>query len=242
MCYINKFVGIPLYCQLMRFIISEIGCNKLKENDKLPSERELSEKYKISRDTVRQAIAQLEKMGYVYKIHGKGCFVASSPLSKHMYKFSDFTYEMKKIGKELVSKLIKIELIPADKDLISILNVSKESMIYKIVRIRMIDSVPLIFERTYLSSNCFDQKYTEEMIKSSLYSVLKKNYSINFTKSEETFFPVIPDREIAGHLNIMEFQPLVKIERLSYTDNHPVVFTERFVRGDKFRYSITTDY
>ena len=67
---------MPLYGQLMNFLLSEIECDKFKEHEKLPSERELCDKFSLSRDTVRQAIFQLEKMGYIYKKHGKGTFVA----------------------------------------------------------------------------------------------------------------------------------------------------------------------
>ena len=52
---------IPLYCQLAEIIINEIESKGLKENDRLPAEREYSEKYKLSRATVRQAIDYLEK-------------------------------------------------------------------------------------------------------------------------------------------------------------------------------------
>ena len=44
---------IPLYCQLAEIIINEIESKGLKENDRLPAEREYSEKYKLSRATVR---------------------------------------------------------------------------------------------------------------------------------------------------------------------------------------------
>lgn len=70
MCDFEKNNKMPLYGQLMNFLLSEIECDKFKEHEKLPSERELCDKFNLSRDTVRQAIFQLEKMGYIYKKHG----------------------------------------------------------------------------------------------------------------------------------------------------------------------------
>lgn len=86
---------IPLYCQLAEIIINEIESKGLKENDRLPAEREYSEKYKLSRATVRQAIDYLEKKGYIYKIQGSGTFVSSRRLKQKLLKFYSFTEEMK---------------------------------------------------------------------------------------------------------------------------------------------------
>lgn len=53
----------PLYYQLADVIIEEIKSKNLKENDRILTEREYCEKYNLSRATVRQAIAYLEKKG-----------------------------------------------------------------------------------------------------------------------------------------------------------------------------------
>ena len=58
---IEKESRIPLYYQLMDIIIEMIEAGNLKADDKLPSERELCEKYDISRSTFRQAIQELER-------------------------------------------------------------------------------------------------------------------------------------------------------------------------------------
>ena len=54
---IDKESRVPLYYQLMDIIMEEIESGMLGENDKIPSERELCEKYDISRATVRQSIS-----------------------------------------------------------------------------------------------------------------------------------------------------------------------------------------
>ena len=73
---IDKTNRIPLYSQLMDLIIEQINIGNYKADDQLPSERELSETYKISRSTVRQAIQELEKEEYIYRIQGKGTFIS----------------------------------------------------------------------------------------------------------------------------------------------------------------------
>ena len=67
---IDKSSRIPLYYQLMNIIVEMIEEGNLQEDDKLPSERELCEKYDVSRSTVRQATG-IRKEGYIYRVHGK---------------------------------------------------------------------------------------------------------------------------------------------------------------------------
>ena len=84
---IDKSSRLPLYYQLMDIIIEMIERENLKENDKLPSERELCKEYNVSRSTVRQAIQELEKEGYIYRMHGKGTFVSPKNLNKIYLNF-----------------------------------------------------------------------------------------------------------------------------------------------------------
>lgn len=242
MCDFEKINKMPLYGQLMNFLLSEIECDKFKEHEKLPSERELCDKFNLSRDTVRQAIFQLEKMGYIYKKHGKGTFVAPKQLKPDLYKFYDFTEEMKKLGKEAISKVLSFEMIPADKYIANALKIKENSNVHRIIRLRLVDSIPLIFEKAYLPIEKFNCFYIDELNTSSLCNILKNRFSIKFSRGEETFYPITPDEDITRYLNLMKFQPVIKIERTTFEDEEPIMFTERIIRGDKFKYTITTSF
>ncbi|NMB07943.1 MAG: GntR family transcriptional regulator, partial [Tissierellia bacterium] len=94
MMKIDKTSRMPLYYQLMDIIIDMIDSGELVEDDQLPSERELCEIYDISRSTVRQAIQELEKEGYIYRVHGKGTFVSKEKFRQELLEFYSFTEEM----------------------------------------------------------------------------------------------------------------------------------------------------
>ena len=66
----------PLYVQLRIILRERIDRKELSVNDKLPSERELVEMYGVSRITVRQAIKDLENLGFLQTRAGKGIYVA----------------------------------------------------------------------------------------------------------------------------------------------------------------------
>jgi|TARA_B110000879_G_scaffold163377_1_gene210979 GntR family transcriptional regulator len=77
----NKHATAPIYIRTRDKLIEQIDAGQLKPNDALPSERVLAEQLSISRMTARQALAELEKVGYAYRQPRKGRFVADKRLS-----------------------------------------------------------------------------------------------------------------------------------------------------------------
>lgn len=65
----------PLYMQIQQHFKDLILNGELRENDKIPSEKELMEQFAVSRITVANALMQLAKEGWIYRIPGKGSFV-----------------------------------------------------------------------------------------------------------------------------------------------------------------------
>lgn len=71
--------NIPKYIQLKNYIKQTIKNKDLKPGERIHSENELSQKFNISRHTVRQSIGGLVNEGWLYRVHGKGTFVARAP-------------------------------------------------------------------------------------------------------------------------------------------------------------------
>lgn len=67
---------VPLYFQLVNNLLDQIDTD-MGPNEKLPTEKEICELYSVSRTTVRLAMSELEKRGYIYRIQGKGSFVSA---------------------------------------------------------------------------------------------------------------------------------------------------------------------
>ena len=107
---VDKNSRTPLYLQLMNILIDMIE-NSLEENEQILSEREICEIYNVSRTTVRQAMDELEKEGYIYKIHGKGTFVSPKRMNQDLISFYSFTEEMKKLGKVPSSEVTGFEIV-----------------------------------------------------------------------------------------------------------------------------------
>lgn len=97
---INKKSGIPLYIQVKRQIMELIKDGTIKVGSKMPTERELSKKLHVSRNTVSSAYNELEQEGVLKSYQGKGTFVIEEVISwkdkdikNRIVKFVDMAFE-----------------------------------------------------------------------------------------------------------------------------------------------------
>lgn len=241
MSKIRKGDRVPLYYQLMDIIIADIENGKFKENDKLPSERELCELYDISRATVRQTIQELEKEGYIYKVHGKGTFVSSERFKQDLLKFYSFTEEMKKIGKVPSSKVLDFGIIEANEKIARKMKMDTGEKLYKFTRLRLADNKPIMLETSYIPYDRFIGITRNNLEKEAMYEIFTKKYNTVFSKAEESFQPVSTTEYEAELLKNQVGSPSMMIERTTYEENDIIEYTVGIARGDKFKYRVVLE-
>lgn len=83
---LNYKSGLPVYLQVADQIKSAAASGALRPGEPLPGIRPLAEQLRINRNTVAKAYAELESLGIVETIAGKGCFLAenNSPFKKQV--------------------------------------------------------------------------------------------------------------------------------------------------------------
>lgn len=235
---LSKDNKLPLYHQLADKIIQHIEDLNLNEHDKIPSEREFCEKYNISRATVRQAIAYLEKKEYLYKIQGKGTFISPKIFKQNLLKFYSFSDETVKKGKNPTTKLLDFEIINADKIIANGLNVSLDEKVYHVKRLRLADDEPMMVESSYLNFKRFPRLRKEDFIDRSMYDLFIKEYNVELTRAVERFTVKLVNNEEATYLNYEKGSPGIKLERITYDNDEIIEYTISCLRGDKFQFEI----
>lgn len=238
---IDKHSRIPLYYQLMDIIVEMIEEGNLQEDDRLPSERELCETYDVSRSTVRQAIQELEKEGYIYRLHGKGTFVSPEKFKQDLLEFYSFTEEMKRIGKIPSSKVLDFEIAKCNEKLARKMNLNVGDKIYIFTRLRLADNEPMMVETSHVPYNRFPGITKEELEEYAMYDIFTKRYNAKFTYAEEIFQPVLTRKDEAELLNYSEGLPGMMIERLTYENGNVIEYTKGIARGDRFKYHVVLE-
>ena len=228
----------PLYYQLAEIIIIDIKEKNLQENDRILTEREYCEKYNLSRSTVRQAIAYLEKKGYIYKVQGCGTFVSSRVMKQKLLKFYSFTEEAKKQGKTPSSKILSFKEKKADEKICKELNINKDDKVYELQRLRLADDEVVMYEKTYLLEKKMLGLSKNILLENPLYDILQNRYNISFTKATERFSVLLADENIAEILTIPQGSPIIRLQRWTYAGMEIIEYTVSLVRGDRFEFEV----
>ena len=234
---IDKNLKTPLYLQLVNILVEKIEKN-MEEHEQILSEREICDIYDVIRTTVRQALDQLEKEGYIYKVHGKGTFVSPKRLNQDLISFYSFTEEMKKLGKKPNSEVVGFEIIRAEEKISRMFKISDDELVYKITRIRKADDIPMMYETTYLPYNLFIGLSKDKLEIMPMYDVLVNEFSAKLTSAEEYFEPIITKKLESIYLEIPEGAPSLRIERFTYDHDTLIEYTIGIARGDKFKYRV----
>lgn len=228
-----------MYFQIEEDLKKYIENNGLKVGDKLPSEKELMEKYKASRITVRRALQELEQEGYINKIQGKGTFVAGPRIQNQLSYLSSFTEDMQKRGYTTFSKVLNNKIIKAPEEVAKGLNLSPNENVVFIERIRYANDKPLALERCYMSAGLFGGLIYEDLSDKSLNYTLETKYNVNFAYAEQYISTEIAKRKFLRLLEAEKPIAILSMKRISYDQNDiPIQYTLSQYRGDIYEYKV----
>ncbi|MYL40763.1 UTRA domain-containing protein [Virgibacillus massiliensis] len=222
----------------MENLIKQIDEQTYQEHEKLPSERELCAMYNLSRITVRQALQELEREGYIYKLHGKGTFVSASTFNQHLVKLYSFTEEMRKLGKTPSTRVLSFKEIAVEDRLAEKMNVQPLDEVYQVVRLRLADDEALMYETSYLPKKIFPYLTKEQLMRAPMYDVFSRDYQVVVTRALEKFSATSLRETEAGYLEVTAQQPAMLIRRFAYHNEQLIEYTVSVARGDKFDYTV----
>lgn len=227
----------PMYLQIADKFAKDIEKKVFICGDIIPSENQISKEYEVSRTTARLALTELENMGYVERKRGKGTQVILGKLDEQLKEITSFTDEMKQNGVEMTTSFCDIKRINPTQAIGDLLGTNASSYIYKMERIRMANSKPVVYSITYLNIEglSLDMKSYED----SLYRYLKKELNIIITKAEDKLEAIIADQTLAKYLAVKTGSPIFMRKRKGYSQfNNLVEYSISYYPGERYQYSV----
>ena len=146
---------------------------------------------------------------------------------------------MKKAGKTPTSKLLSFEIQEADYSISKKLKIEENELVLKIVRIRLADEVPMIYEITYLPYERFKELNESIIQEMPLYEAFEKKFHIKINYAEESIESVLTSKLESVYLGIDVGSPALKFKRITYENKNIIEYTITIARGDKFKYRVT---
>lgn len=235
---INRQDKAPLYDLIEQNLRQLILRGQLNLGESVPSEWELADLYGVSRLTVRNALDNLTRQGWLVKRHGVGTFVAHPNITEISPSKLSFTEQMVAIGRKPSSRLISLQVVPAEPDVANLLKLEPGEPVVELVRVRLADNEPILWETSYLPQKRFPKlESATELADSSLYEWLATHYQTSVAAMDQTLEPVLLNEAQAYHLETQPGTPAMLSKVLAYTSaGEPIEYSWSVTRGDQCRF------
>ena len=188
--------------------------------DRLPSEADLMEKYATSRNTIRNALDALYNQGVIKRVQGSGCFV-NRPLHgrKNVINMAN-KVGFKALGADfsLKSRVLKLEVIPAGKEISGYLGCSEEDLVYRVKRLRFNEDEVFSLEDAYYLKSIVPY-LSKEACEQSIFKFIEEVYKIDIRSGDEyiSVHELTHAEAQASESNVG--QAVMSIEEVNYLKN-----------------------
>jgi len=234
---IDRSSPVPYYHQLRELLQAWIEENSVVPHTRIPSEAELGERFSVSRTVVRQTLLELERDGLIYRLKGRGSFVAQPKLRQQTTELTSFTQDARERGALARSRVLTQEMRPAGETVARRLQISPETPIFLLKRVRLADNQPVVVQAAHLSFDGCEGLLQEDFAQHSLYGVLSVRFGITPFQAEEEYEASIVRPTEASLLGLRADSPVMRTRRTTYDEDlRPYEFVRGVSRGDTIRY------
>ncbi len=228
---------VPLHMQVESIIRTLITQEKYRSGALLPKEEDLSRRFAVSRNTVRQAFNKLVIEGLLVRKKGKGTTVASQFVSTRLDSWISFTQEMKRKGIEVRNYTLTVTRIGCDAELAAILSIPKGTEIIKLERLRGTPERPIVYFVSYFHPRA-GLKGTEDF-SIPLYTLLEQERHVVASLSREEISAQKAEKWLSKMLLLKANEPVLFRKRLVYDSGRRIIeYNLGYYRADSFTYSI----
>ncbi|HEX3778181.1 MAG TPA: GntR family transcriptional regulator [Pseudonocardiaceae bacterium] len=233
--------GIPEHGRVPRYYAVKVELLELIETlgvgAILPAERELAERFGVSRITLRQAVGELVLEGRLVRRQGSGTFVSPPKLVQRL-SMASYAEGMRSHGLLPGRSLISTEEVPADAGLADDLGIEVGAAVLHLERVITADGDRVGLESCYLPADRFPDLLTGFDPSTSLYAFLSEQCGVEFAAAEERLETVLATPREALLIGTNPALPMLLLNRISYDRaDRPIERVRSLYRGDRFSFA-----
>lgn len=228
----------PVYQQLNDRLRSSLA-SEYECGDRFLTEREIAERFEVSRATANKALASLVSEGVLEFRRGIGTFVRRDVIDYDVQSLVSFTEKARTAGKKPSTELITFGEISAaeiGEEIRTSLGVAGDEMLWEMERLRLADGTPVILEHRYvIQRHC--PKLTKSQAEGSLYSAWTKTHGLNIAGADEVIRAVLLTTGEARQLQVPARSPALEVIAVGRLDDNAPLWWERTLyRGDQYEF------
>ena len=233
-------MSTPRYATIKEALRSQIAQGMLSPGDRVPSENQLASEYSVSRMTARRALLELAESGVLLRSQGLGSFVADSRPMSSITQVRDIAEEIVQRGHSHSCRLLQQEEIAAGSVDAMQLGLKSGDRIFRSVLVHLEDDLPIQYESRSVNPRMAPDYMTQDF--STLTPSAYLSAIAPLTEAEQSVEAILPDKNIAGVLQIDKNLPCLKITRRTFSERGVVSLAILIHPGDRYRLGSHINY
>lgn len=231
---------VPLYRQLKDQLVAQIGT--LSPHARIPSEPELTRRFGISRATVQQAIDELVREGLLYRIQGKGTFVAPPRILRSFARLPSYSEDIRKRGLEPGVAHLELTREAAAPKVAGALQLADGAEVWRVHRVQTANGDPVALVISYLPVRLLPL-LSEAEVARSLYRAIETHLGSRPAWAHDTYRAENAGPDQARLLGVQPGAALLVSERIAYLpDDRPIEYVLSYIRGDRFEIHVEINH
>ncbi|HVD25435.1 MAG TPA: GntR family transcriptional regulator [Gaiellaceae bacterium] len=207
---------------------------RLGVGEAIPSERQLSGDLGVSRLTVRAALDDLVREGFLARRQGAGTFVSEPKIAQEL-TMTSFTEDMRRRGMEPSSKTLELKTVPAGARLGRLLHVSPSESVVVVKRLRYADRETMAIETLHVAEARVPGLSAKDLERRSFYELLDE-HGIAVVGGTQAIEPTVTNEEESAALGVPLHSPAFLFERTTRAADGTIVeYVRSIYRGDRYR-------
>lgn len=235
---LDRASPVPLYYQLAQTMETAIRSGRLSSGSHLETEIDLARQLRVSRPTVRRAIALLANRGLVIRRHGIGTLVVPVQVRRPV-RLSSLYDDLAEARQAPSTRLLAYETVPAPAEVAGSLKLSRGARVLHFERLRLAASQPIALMRNFLPLS-LDDVVTEEGLRATgLYRLMRQS-GIHLRLASQTIGARSAKTREAKLLKVPAGSPLLTMRRISYDDaGRPVEYGSHVYPADRYSFEMS---
>jgi GntR family transcriptional regulator len=229
---------VPKHVQL-REILEAAARDELPAHAPVGSERALMARYGVSRATVREAVGQLVSDGVLYRVHGKGTFVAPARVDSQLH-LASFTEEMRRRGLEPTTRLLEVTRTTAPRRAASELGLAPDEPVWRLERLRIAAGEPMALELGWFPERLLPGLDGHDLT-ASIYTLFTQAYGLTIDAAQQSVWAEPAGARQSHLLAVPAGAALLAFRRTSSATGVAVEHNLSWYRGDRYQVHLSLD-
>ncbi|SEM39073.1 GntR family transcriptional regulator [Gemmobacter aquatilis] len=228
----RRDTAAPLWSQVKASLTALIREDRLVEHSRLPSESELCARFGVSRTVVREAMAQLVNERLVYRLQGKGAFVAGRREEQDFVGTTvGFSGELADKHKEVTRRVLRQEVGEPTTRIAMLMRLDAPTRLVFIDRVQSVEGVPRMIVRWAMLESLVPGLQDIPMQNRSLYETIGRQYGVRLVKADRWIEAVGADPTDAELLAVPVGTPMLSIESVAQNPSGQIIeyYTARYL-------------